>query len=616
MTDNTTAHVSLSRTTRLGVLALVITLVGASVVGAVGVASGQQTAPADTGNATGTAEPVADDTYSIDELKRGGKKIPDARPGIRVIPGKGSVALLYEPTKPLSSGPKLVSADTTLNTDDLTVYSSLFGVDAQELTLHIVYWRSGTETVDTDDGTVTRTVPTDVRKQTARLDVGEGYDRNEITLIERPKPGRVTMWVTQNGHQVDGLRWAFKYRLIASATASGIGSTGELWGYLLKFAFLPGIVGIGVATGAGNRLLDRAGRGPNLGAGTYALWGAGAAFVIATIVWVETSALLNRVPILWGALITAVAFLAYVENAGPSTMRVLIEQHVLDDAVSPRGDDVKDELYERVESIQAVRREDGDVGLPKDGIRPFLARIWADPAVLSDLDVPTRVQIEGDFAMKFYVDPDSENVLIHQPAHLRWVGLFTDRDDTSADTGSGDDDTGSLLDRVNLRLVAGGGVGGVVGYGLATLTALSPLTWVGVAVGAVIGGTTAVDGRASIAPAPLHGRAAKASVVNLAQEYSDAKTIEQAEQLRFEAEATTAAEIRERERDRDKTLSLRLAESASGVSFNSAADEPNHGAPVEQPDSRQNGHVSDDFDTDADTNDTGGDTDNDNWRGG
>lgn len=522
--------------------------------------------------------------YTLDELRENGDHPSDAPPSVRMLGPQGSVSIVYTPTGLFSPDEAFLEYGDTINTDEVELYSTRFGesVQPQEYTLNVVYY----DTAPNPQGT--GKVPTDVTHDRVSVELGTGYDRNAVSLHSNYDDSRhITMWLEdENGDPVEGVRWAnIQHRSSPTGQDANVDTMGDLWYYVGMYAFLPGVVGLVGAFGVGRHILSRIGSGPNLGVGTYGVFIAIAAFITTAFFHVRAAAVLNGLPVVWGLVIGLIGLIGYLEVGGPDPKRYLFQRDRLTDAKSPSGDDVKDSVFEETVEREGVELPDGSIGLPKRGLKAAIARYFADPATLDELDVSTSIEVGGDFDEKFISDPDVGEVLVHTPAHLEWDPQLIQ----PADSASADGILGGLvtfLERVNWAFVLGSLL--FLGGGYAIFDATTGYGGIGIAagmLGVALMGYKARDGEAHFEPAPIHYRSAKATVQNLAVDYDDAKTIEEAERARFEAEATTAAEVRDKAADRSKVTSQRLAEETVGVEFDISDDE--NRTIVEHPDDQR-----------------------------
>jgi hypothetical protein len=578
-----TAH-----TSRPLIAALVVVLLVAPAIGGVVVAQDTtptttpEPAPTETPTNTPAGTPTPDpeprgesgeDTdesgLTLSDLREGGTALAGAAPdGARKL-DNGAVAITYYPASPLESSRTFLGSGTTLNTNDVSVYSTRFGetVDERDVTLHIAYYEVGEQRTQTESGTTTETVAQNVSVQKVDMSLANGYQMNNVSLVPHyDKSVQLTMWLTdRDGDPIEGARWAgITQRSDPAGQSAGINDKGDLWNFIAFNVFGVGVIGLLGGFGGGKHVLNRIGRGPDLGLATYGIALVVLAFIIGGFAYIYATTILANIPIVWGVLIGLIGFIGFIEVGGPKSRNFLFEQDVLTDATSPTAEDVKDSVYQNARSVKGIRREDGSIGLPADGIRPAIARYFAEPATLDELDLSTHIDMNGGFDQKFIADPDSGDVLVHKPARLKWNPTLVHP--TDGETPSGFAAVTDLIERTNWAFIIGSIA--FLGGGWVAADALLNFPYLGVAVGALgvwALGTEARDGHAAFEPAPIHYRSAKATVQNLAVEYDDAKTIEEAEKERWKAEATTASEIQARQERQDKTVSQRLAEESAGI---------------------------------------------------
>lgn len=601
----------------LAVLAVVAVLfVGLAAVAAPAAADGTMpqvsdenvTQPANTTeqtNATAGAE------YTLSELRQPGTQIENAPPSVRGLGPSGAIAIQYAPIAPLSPEEEFLEPGTQVNANILQMYSTRFGPDVQpkDVTVHVAFYQTEERQTTNAQGQVSEeeTVATNVHTQETVVTLGTRYDRSEVQLTPHfDEEHEMSVWVTDGeGNQIGDARWSkgLTHRSSQAAQSVGIDSGADLWGFIFKNIMLVGVVGLLAGFGGGKHVLDRIGRGTGLGLAAYGMLFGAISFVLIAFLYIETAAVISNVPVVWGLIIGAVGFVGYVETAGPDDRRVLFERDELTEAKSASGEEVVDAVYEDVEEKLAIFREDGSIGLPKNGIRPAFARYFANPATLDDIDLSTTVDIRGDFDEKYIADPDSGDVLTHTPAHLQWDPQVMD-----PPPEGGEGSTTELLERVNWPFVIGSvlSVGGgfyaantVLGYG--SVGAILGL------IGVAVLGHKAVDGEADFEPAPIHLRPAKATVKNTAIEYDDAKTIEEADRQLYKATATSASELRRRQAEQSRVTSRKLMEQSTGVSFDPDEETPGS-TPVERPEGRQERRGAPDDEQDDDEDDEDGGT--------
>lgn len=615
MSNNTTfdgAHAALA--------ALAVVLLAVAAFGAVATPAAAdagvvaQTDGNETVNETAAeTEPESDDELTLAELREPGATVENAPPSVRRIGSEGAVAIKHSPIDPLSPAEAFLEPGTEINSNAIEIQSTRFGAGIQpiDVTVHTAFYKTTTrDVVDAEGDKITEeTVATDVHRGEADAELGTGYDATEVSLTPHfDETYNMVIWITDsNGDQLGDARWSdgLTHRSSDAAAPVDIDNQSDLFGFIGVNILLIGVVGLLTGFGAGRHVLDKIGRGTGLGLGAYGVMFAVIAFVLAAFAYIETTAVIANIPAVWGVVIALVGFIGYVETAGPNDRRVLFEKDVLTEARSASGEEVVDAVYEDVAEKLAIYREDGSIGLPKDGIRPAFARYFANAATLDSIDLATSVEVRGDFDEKYIADPDSEFVLAHTPAHLEWdPQIVAEPDD--------EDDPAGVLERLNWSFLAASAV--LIGGGWYAADAVVGFGSVGVLgglLGVAVLGHKAVDGHADFEPAPIHMRPAKATVKNTSIEYDDAKTIEETDRQLYKATATSAAEIRRRAAEQSRVTSRKLMEESTGVNFD-PDEEASGSTPAERPEGRRERRTNGEGNTEPDT---GPDEDTDGeWR--
>ncbi|SMO91359.1 hypothetical protein SAMN06264867_1201, partial [Halorubrum cibi] len=90
--------------------------------------------------------------FEISELRTGGNQPAAAPPAVRYVGGSpptGAMAIRYTPAGPLENEPVHLERGTTLNTDQIELYSTVFGSESTgEYEAVIVYWQPESQTVN------------------------------------------------------------------------------------------------------------------------------------------------------------------------------------------------------------------------------------------------------------------------------------------------------------------------------------------------------------------------------------------------------------------------------------------------------------------------------------
>jgi len=503
------------------------------------------------------------ESYGLTDLQTGGVQAEDAPTSVRML-DQGAVGVRHSPINPLEEDWTYLEPGSTVKSNEVTLYSTRFGNNLEDMDaqLVIVYWQAGEERVETENGTVTRRTVAEQQVERHNVTLETGYDKTDVSL--RPhydESYETTMWLEADGQRLNGTRWRFTHASSPASETVAVDSRSDLWfwaGQNILVIAIPGLLG---TTLVGRRILTKTGKGPMKGPVWWGIVAALATLAITLFAYYKTAIMLARLPQLLGGLVVVIAFLAYLETADGEVSWVKFERPELTDAKSPSGEDVKDALKEDAEEHRAVRRSDGSLGLIKPGIRPFLARYFADPARLDDTDLDTQIDISGKWDKKYIADPDEGAVLDWTPAHWEFAPPLTEDVDIDAEAGTLE----RLLAPVNWSFVLK--MGGALSLGYYGGRALFGLPSVGILVGllAIVGMSyRAVDGRAEFTPAPIHLRSARSSLAYLNDEYDDAKTIEAFEELAWEEQSRTALEARAVSTRMDKTVTERMNEEELG----------------------------------------------------
>ncbi|MFC6975682.1 PKD domain-containing protein [Halomicroarcula sp. GCM10025709] len=495
-----------------------------------GAAAGSDATPTPTPTPASGAGPntgaQAGGSYSIEQLRRGGRQPASAPQSVRVLGSTGALAVRYEPAKPLSNNLQYLEPGTTLHTDDIQLYSTRFGrsIEDRDVQLHVVFWEPTQQTVETENGTRTVTVAGNQSERVYDVSLGTGYSTANVTFPSHfDQKFQATMWLSDGGQPIDGARWRFGHQSSQSAAGTTVNSQGDLWVWAAQNILIIAIPGLLGGTVGARAIIERTARGPDKGAMWWGLIVGIGAFVLGTMAYFQTAQIITRLPQVFGAFIAAVGFIAMLESMGPRKRTDEFVRDELGDTVDTMGENVRNHLYRDKARIQTVRRDDGRLGLIKSGIRPFLARLFADPATIDDADLKTDIEVrDGPDDHVFLTDPDADDPLVWTPAHWTFEPELL-RDDVVFDDEVGQVER--ILTKLNVRLLAVTAIGGVAGFvtggwlfGSGTAAAL-----VGAGVGFVAIAATANDGHAQFQPAPIHYRPARATLSKLGPAHADAK---------------------------------------------------------------------------------------------
>ena len=530
--------------------------------------------------------------FDLADLRAGGTHPSAAPASVRYVTDgettTGAIGVRYVPADPLSNQPVFLERGQALNTDQIELRSTVFGDSATgEYEAVIVYWTPEQERVN--GTTVEYAAGQEVQR--AEVTIEDGYADAPIELNSHyDESVEATMWLERDGDVVDGARWRFTHASAPASQQVQIETQADAWWYAFRTAILPGVASIVLGLGAAKATLKAAGRGPGYSLST---WGVVSAFGVVMALaglYYEIATVVANFDLLMGLVLLPIAYGGGLRMS-PATERIAFERKVLTSALSlRRGDDgsdadgdavadggqtstpsdrveipddgYHDELYEDMSILTTIKGPDGDRLLPKKGIRPFFARLFASAARLDLSDLRTQVKVSGSVSKKIYSDPESDVAVDHTPAHLRRRMPVCHR--------LPEPEEGESLSWVTRGL-----------YGVLTLaaTALPVIGWrvggmvmntptVGLVLGTVllaVESYEAVDGSTDFVPAPRHDQTADASLTVLQKEHADARTIEEFEEIAWNERMNTAMEARDIEERRNKSAILRFLEDEVGL---------------------------------------------------
>ncbi|WP_066415368.1 hypothetical protein [Halorubrum aethiopicum] len=544
--------------------------------------------------------------FEISELRTGGNQPAAAPPAVRYVggsPPSGAMAIRYTPAGPLENEPVHLERGTTLNTDQIELYSTVFGSQSTgEYEAVIVYWQPASQTVN---GTTVE-YAADQEVQRVTVDVESGYATAPIALNSHYNESvEATMWLERDGELVDGARWRFGHASAPASQQVAIDTQADAWWYVFRTAILPGIGAIVIGLSGARATLKRTGRGPGYSLGTWGfVSGVGILLALAGLYY-ELAVVVEHLDILMGMSLLPIAYGGGLRMS-PPLERIAFERKELTEAVSLRrgeseekadpdavpdggsgpassvtdrvgldDDGYFDELYEDLKLLPTVRAPTGGRLLPKKGIRPFFARLFSSAAKLDLSDLRTRVRVSGSASQKVYVDPEGETAVDHRPAHLRRRMPVWHRLPKPADGEKLSPITRGLYALLTIGVLALPLIGWHVGGTVANVP------FVGAFIGVVllaIESYEAVDGSISFEPAPRHDITADASLTVLQSEHADAKTIDELEEVAWNERSRTALEAREIESRRNKTLVQQLSEGEVGMDLDVLGMDANAGS--------------------------------------
>jgi hypothetical protein len=492
--------------------------------------------------------------YTREQLRKPGAHDPEAPASIRMLgdPVRGGLGIRYKPAKPMDDEWEWLEPGSTVRTDRLQVRSTAFGDATGEYDLVVVHWEEDSTRVQTEDGTVQRQYAANQSVQRITLNLESGYTNQWIELQSVfGGEKRVSMWLERDGDPVSGARWQFNHETnpLAQAPASPITSRGDLWSWAFITILGPTVPGILLGRYAAQHVLSRTVIGTQRGVGFWL--GILTIFLLVglSVAWWQLSVIAAYLPGVAFLLLTGVAFIGYLGFRDDEVERAVFEQKDLESTKSVTGDDSKTARSEHIRIRDIVRR-DGKIWMPAKGIRPMIARYWANPAEVDESDLKTLNDTEGDVSKKFEIDPGADYVLKHRPAHLSFDPTLT-RALTTDELHELAKEEAQLeemhpavatvmaiplafkrfLKSINWRFVTIAVGGFAVIYGAVT-TSLG-LPYIGGLLGTIpglIAGTRAYDGTLDFVEAPYHFSDARAVLVHERKTYEEAKTFEALEE--------------------------------------------------------------------------------------
>jgi len=526
--------------------------------------------------------------FSLEELRTGGNQPSAAPPSVRYVGGDtttGAIAIRHVPADPLSNEPLYLQRGETLNSDEVELYSTVFGEETTgEYEAVIVFWKPKTEAVN--GSTVQFAGEQEVQRAT--VDVDSGYASAPIQLNSHfDESVEATMWLERDGEVVDGARWRFEHASAPASQQVAIETQSDAWWYAFRTAILPGVASIAVGLSSAKGTLRRTGSGPRYGLATWGIFSAFAVMTALAGLYYEVATVVANFELLMGLSLLPIAYGGGLRMA-PAIEKIAFERKELTSSKSLRresetgadpdvaadggetasssvafgDDDYHDELYEDMLVLPTIRAPDSGRLLPMKGIRPFFARLFASAARLDLSDLRTRVRVNGSASQKIYVDPESEGAVDHKPAHLRrrmpvWHRLPEPDEGESLSWV-----TRGLFGLLTVATVAAP----LIGWQVGRMVMNTPT--VGFGVGLLLlalESYEAVDGSIDFEPAPRHDVTADASLTVLQSEHADAKTIEEMEEVVWDERMRTAKEARDIESRRSKSLVLSFLEDEIGM---------------------------------------------------
>lgn len=477
-------------------------------------------------------------TFSRSELTTGGVHDAEAPDSVRAIgdPISGSVGIRASPGNPLQNEETWMSTGSTLESDRLDLYGTAYGDAVGEYELVIVYWSEASRQVNGSE----YQYAADQSVQRVSFNMTRGYNNIPIELRSHyDERVQATMWLERGGGRVEGARWRYQHRSnpLSASPTNAVNSKGDLWRWGALNILLPAIPGVFIGRSTATHFLKRTITSPRKGTTWWLLLiGVLALLLVVGATW-QTSALLSRAPFIAGLSIALLSFVAVLGVRDADVEKAELNKKDLTTVTSVSDEEHKDARSEEIRLRDIVRR-DGRIYMPAKGIRPFIARYWADPASVDESDLKTVNNTEGDVSKKYEVDPAADEVMRYKPARLAFSPTIVEEKDETPELPADGDDIErdgestisrlfSSLSRINWSFIAVALIGGLVGY-----TAMQ--AWLGIpslsvlvgAIPAVVAGYEARDGTLHFEPAPYHFSEARANLVHERTVHREAKTFE------------------------------------------------------------------------------------------
>ncbi len=458
--------------------------------------------------------------YSLDELRTDGNQPSGAPPSTRPYGDYGSFWMRYTPTglgvsDDNPNDRKYLSADTTVQRD--SVYLGSFrGWDSERtnVTVKVVYWTEGEVERSAGDGqTVTETAAVDQEVETVEVTLDGGdYVTTPIELQSSyEEPQRVTMWV--EGHQGE-IQWTFEHQSSRAAKSIPMDDKGSLIGWGVMMLLLPMVATSSAMVYVDRKVLKKAGAGPQIGMLGYGLLAFGAFLIGAYYMYDSTIEIVATQPWVLGIGGGLLLGLLTVELFGDRTRKSLFMKFNIEDSlIHEDGSGVVDV---DVEEKRLVDLEDGETGVVRRGILPFIARArGAMPLLDYNGDPKTRSETTSSDKWEelSLIDPTAEEAIDYEkPSWSIDVVSWPDREEDHPLPGWVPSVDVLALSIAAAIVVFGWGIGkawfasGGFGAGIAAVLALLYLA-------------SPVDGRAVVDLAPAHYDSVVANMIQMSEEF-------------------------------------------------------------------------------------------------
>jgi len=561
------------------------------------------------GQSGGSAGNVTTGDYPLDELRDGGTELENGPASQRFLGEYGSATVRHTPVGPLQNDWSYLSPGTTVHADEVTLRTVRLekrqNLD-RTLNVTVVSWEPGQVERAQGNATVSRQAAVNQTVLRQQVTLGRGYDEATISLPSSlDRTHTVTMWI--EGYP--DARWSFDHRSVPSTQAVDIDTVGEAWNYTAQNAMIPGALAIIIGMALGKWSLREAFEGPDWGLTIWAIIGTILGLGVLSAAYFQIAVALKYFPQLLGVVLGVLAYGGTLYVGGGKIKVQMLKPHLStprsgprradttgaddratgrDDPVADGGqvvgplpagaesltngdgaddtghdpgsalDQIRELLLVSIGHLPAKRGPDGRIGVPKRGIRPFFARLFADPAVLDKEDLMTKIEVdELDLDLPttgidemILLDPESDGVT-HTAAHLerRWPVWH------AIDPEEADWSTKAMGILGALGIVVGLPVGGwLLGAQLgapALVAAVATLP-------AIVTGHTARDGSIEFEAANQHFEHAWATLIDLQRAQADGKTVKEAFKDADQQRARTAQEALERAEHHDQTITTEM----------------------------------------------------------
>jgi hypothetical protein len=489
--------------------------------------------------------------FGIDELRTGGEQIASSGgegppESTRMLP-TGGIILKYLPVNPIQTSYQPVGQGQSLKTDYLLARTSAFGESAGDYEFVVVFWHERSTRVN---GTK-QTYAANQTVQRISFTAKEGYAASKLKLQSHyDREWEATAWLERNGERVEGARWRFGHQTnpLTQTPAYPTNSKGDLWRWGAITLIFPAIAGILFSGVSARHILSRTVTGTLKGIG---YWAAVVVVIIGVAVAIgtwQTSIILANAPVAVGLLMGLLTLPVMLSIRDSDLSKAgFFQRQLRQEAISPSGEETVG-TRRVVNTIKQVYRRGENLYAPVSGLRPMLARYWADPAAIPTEDWKSYDTGEGDLDQLFEVDPESDKVLRHKPARLVFAPSLTkDVDEEElADRPEGGIEAlpaaisaavSNFIARRDWRSIGIALGGGALVYGLVFSALGAPVIAAGLAtLPALIDGHEARDGELNVEWGPSHWNDVQAQVQTERAEYEERKTFDQVLQAVTELE--------------------------------------------------------------------------------